>query len=168
MGDPILQTPRLDFHPFTSDDFELLAQLHADPDVQRYMGGVWSPADVRSNLNGFIQEQTQRGHSKWKVSLRDGTFVGRCGVAYWPPTGEMELGYGLMAAFRGTGIATEAARGVADWMFANTDVAHIIAFTRLENWPSRRVLERVGMVYQGDRDIDATTISALYRLDRPK
>jgi len=167
MTRPILQTERLVFHPFTIEDVDLLAELHSDPQVQQYMGGAMSPEALRAMLDGFIREQALRGHTKWKVSLHDGAFVGRCGVAHWPPTGDLELGYGLKPEFRGRGLATEAAAAVAGWMFGNTDASHIIAFTRPGNWSSRRVLERIGMAYQGDHDIGATTVSALYRMDRP-
>lgn len=167
MNDVILQTERLVFRPFTSDDFALLADLHSDPEVQRHLGGMWTPEVIRRRLDQYVAEQAGRGHSKWKTCLRDGTFVGRAGVSWWAPTGELELGYTLKRTFWGGGLATEAAAGVAAWTFANTPAGRIIGFTDLENLASQRVLEKIGMVRQPDADVGVGMVSAVYRLDRP-
>lgn len=167
MDQTVLETPRLVFRPFSADDFDLLATLHRDPEVGRYMGGVWTDQRIADALARFVAEQAERGHSKWAAFTRDGRFAGRAGVSFWPATGELELGYSLMPEFWGQGLATEAARAVADWTFGNTDVPHLIAFTHLENYGSQRVLERLGMVRQPDQDMGFEDgLSAVYRLER--
>ncbi|ACG79847.1 acetyltransferase, GNAT family [Phenylobacterium zucineum HLK1] len=166
MAEPILTTERLVFRPFAADDFGLLARLHQDAQVGRYFGGVWSDAQVAETLARFVAEQAARGHSKWAVFTRDGAFAGRAGVSFWPPTGELELGYALLPAFWGGGLATEAARAVAAWTFANTAATHVIGFTDLANRGSQRVLEKIGMVRQPDADL-GKGLSAVYRLERP-
>ena len=106
---PILQSERLIFHPFTADDYALLADLHSDPEVQRTLGGMWDDATIRARLDHFVQEQAERGHSKWKVFTREGDFIGRAGVSFFERTGELELGYTLARRFWGQGYASEAA-----------------------------------------------------------
>jgi len=159
---PILETDRLVFHPFTPDDLGLLLDLHGDPDVQRFM----SPGD-QALLDRLVREQADHGHSKWRVHLRDGTFIGRAGVSPYAPTGELELGYAFKAQARGQGYATEAARGVADWTFANTDRSHLIGFTDPANLASQRVLTRIGMTYLGLMPMKGLESAAVFRLDRP-
>jgi ribosomal-protein-alanine N-acetyltransferase len=163
----ILETRRLVFRPFTPSDLHLLAALHRNPEVGRYTGGTWSDAQIAHALARFVAEQAERGHSKWAAFTRDGLFVGRAGISLWPPTGEVELGYSLMPEHWGQGLATEAARAIADWSFVNTSVGHIIAFTHLENGGSQRVLERIGMTRQPDGDIGLGELSALFRMARP-
>lgn len=163
----ILQTRRLVFRPFTLADFPLLATLHRDPEVGRYMGGVWAEATIAETLEQFVAEHAERGHSKWAAFTQEGAFVGRAGISHWPATGELELGYSLMPEHWGQGLATEAARAVADWAFANTGAGHIIAFTHLENYGSQRVLDRIGMKRQPDRDIGLGEVSAVFRMTRP-
>lgn len=170
MAEPILITERLAFRPFTPDDFDLMARLHRDPEVGRYFGGVWSDEKVREAVSEFVAEQAERGHSKWLAFRRDGRFVGRAGVSFWEHTGELELGYALLPEAWGQGLATEAARGVADFVFRITSVDHLIGFTHLDNLGSQRVLEKIGMVRQPDTHIGAGEpgeLSAVYRLDRP-
>lgn len=166
MNDPILETERLVFHPFTADDFDLLADLHSDPEVQRYIGGMWSREEVQRRLDFYAGQQVALGYSKWKVFLRDGTFVGRAGVSFDHETGEPEVGYSFARAHWGQGLASEAAAGVVDWMWANTEVPELIAFAVVENAPSRRVLEKLGMAYEGDRILHGE-LCALYRMKRP-
>jgi RimJ/RimL family protein N-acetyltransferase len=164
---PVLETTRLVFRPFTAGDFDLLAELHRDPEVGRYMEGVWSDAKIAESLSRFAAEHAERGHSKWAAFTREGEFVGRAGVSLWPATGELELGYAFAHRFWGQGLATEAARAVADWTFANTDVAHLIAFTHPQNYGSQRVLERIGMKRLADRDMGFGELSAYFEMQRP-
>ena len=163
---PILETERLVFHPFTADDFDLLADLHSDPEVQRYIGGTWSREQVQERLDHYAGAQTVHGYSKWTAYLPDGTFVGRAGVSVDKTTGEPEVGYSFARAHWGQGLASEAARGVVDWMWAKTAVPELTAFAVVENAPSRRVLEKLGMIYEGDRVLHGE-LCALYRLTRP-
>jgi len=164
---PILTTARLTFRPFTRADGPLLAELHRDPEVGRYMGGVWSDERIAEALEAFIADQAQFGHAKWVANLHDGTFVGRAGISVWEPTGELELGYVLKPHYWGQGLATEAARAIAEWAFANTRVAHIIAFTDPQNFGSQRVLERIGMKRLADRDMGFDVPSAYFEMQRP-
>lgn len=162
---PILETERLVFHPFTADDFALLAELHADPQVQRYIGGAWTEATIRRRLDQYVGDQARLGYSKWKAFLRDGTFVGRAGVSLMPDSGEAEIGYSFARAAWGRGLASEAAQGVVDWMFARTGVPEIIGFAHVDNLASRRVLEKLGMAFEGERAF-AGLPNAFYRLKR--
>ena len=164
---PVLETARMVLRPFTEADFDLLAELHRDPEVGRYMGGVWDDAKIAAVLADFVAEHAQRGHSKWCVHTREGVFVGRAGVSLWRATGEIELGYAFRPEFWGQGLATEAARAVAEWAFANTDVAYLIAFTDPKNFGSQRVLERIGMTRLEDRDMGFDQPSAFFRMERP-
>lgn len=164
---PILVTPRMMFRPFTSEDRGLLAELHRDPEVGRYMGGVWSDDQIAEALDRFVREHAERGHSKWAVFTTGGEFVGRAGVSLWPATGELELGYAFRPHYWGQGLATEAARAIAHWTFANTAVEHIIAFTDPQNFGSQRVLERIGMVRLADRDMGFEIPSAYFEMKRP-
>jgi RimJ/RimL family protein N-acetyltransferase len=166
MSDVILETERLVFRPFTPQDFDLLLELHSDPQVQRYIGGMFGETGVRLRLDHYLRDQAERGHSKWKAYLRDGTFVGRAGVSWDAELGERELGYTFARPFWGQGLASEAAAAILDWMWANTDAPDIAAFAVIENRPSRRVLEKVGMVFEREA-VSHGDLCALYRIARP-
>ena len=163
---PILITERLVFRPFTPDDYGLLAQLHSDPQVQRYIGGMWGPEEVQARLDFYVAQQAELGWSKWKAHLKsDGSFVGRAGVSVDKLTGEPELGYSFARCAWGQGLASETAFGIVDWMWANTELAELTAFAVSDNLASRRVLEKVGMAFEGEADRHGDRC-AYYRLKR--
>lgn len=169
---PILETERLVFTPFTAEDLPLIVELHADPEVQRYFGGEWSAAEMQASLDRFVKNQAEFGMSKWKACLKDGTFVGRAGVGPHPPSKaeqpDRELGYAFKPAFWGKGLATEAARAIADWFFATTDHDHLVGFTHPANHASQAVLKKIGMRFVGFEDLGFNEPSAVYRMERPR
>jgi RimJ/RimL family protein N-acetyltransferase len=70
--------------------------------------------------------------------------------------------------------ATEAARAALRYGFDTLGLEHIIAITSVGNSRSRRVMTRLGMMYQPDEDFDHPRVPAdspirrhvLYRIDR--
>jgi RimJ/RimL family protein N-acetyltransferase len=167
MDRPILETKRLAFHAFTPNDVDLLADLHSDPEVQRYIGGMWPREEVQARVDLYVSDQARYGFSKWKAYLRDGTFVGRAGCSVDPDLGGIpELGYSFARAVWGQGLASEAAFGIVDFMFTRTDVPELAAFAVSENLASRRVLEKVGMIFEAERDRHGD-LCAYYRMKRP-
>lgn len=68
-----------------------------------------------------------------------------------PPANEgmVEIGYALAPAYRGKGLATEASKGLIDYAFAEPRVVEVRAHTLPERNASTRVLERVGMRFDG-------------------
>jgi RimJ/RimL family protein N-acetyltransferase len=145
MSDAVLATERLRFHPWEPEDFPLLAALHRDPSVQRFLDtreAAWDEAVLRAKFEGFRADQAAHGWSKFKVLDREGRFLGRAGFGRFEPTGELELGYSFMRPFWGRGYATEAAAALLDWIDRAAPVDHVIGFAvaehRASQWFSRR------------------------------
>ncbi len=162
-----LETPRLILHPFTLEDLDHLANLHADPEVNRYLlpTGRWSREIIITKLKRFIAHQETHGYSKLKVSLKDGTFIGRAGFEVWEETGETELGYSFKREYWNQGYATEAAQTLVQWIFETTELNHVIAFAAEDNVGSRKVLEKIGMTFTDVRFVKEIPF-AFYRLAR--
>ena len=80
-----------------------------------------------------------------------GTLTGMCGF-HAPPTpeGDVEVGYGLLPAARGRGYATEAARALVAYAFADPRVRRVVAETLPHLDASIRVMERAGFVPADD------------------
>ena len=96
------------------------------------------------------------------VHAGDGVLAGEGGFK-GPPDGsnEVEIGYALVPEYRGRGLATEAARGLVGWAFSHPGVAAVRAETLPDGHASIRVLEKVGMRFEG-----ATEEVLRWRLDR--
>jgi RimJ/RimL family protein N-acetyltransferase len=130
-------TERLRMRPFAPDDVEHLVALNADPEVMRYLtGGEALPRDaiVRDVLPSYI---APRGHIGW-FSLRP---------RVPGPADEAELGYRLIRAAWGRGLATEGASALIAKGFGELGLMRIFAETMAVNVASRRVLEKAGLTY---------------------
>jgi RimJ/RimL family protein N-acetyltransferase len=86
------------------------------------------------------------------VRREDGLAVGDAGF-HGPPgdDGEVEIGYALVPAARGSGLASEAIALLVGWARAQPGVRCVTARVDPGNEPSRRVLERQGFVRDGER-----------------
>jgi ribosomal-protein-alanine N-acetyltransferase len=60
-----------------------------------------------------------------------------------------EIGYGVIANFRGKGIGSRAIRQLAQKAFTESPVRKLIAFVHEDNLPSRKLLENVGFHQEG-------------------
>lgn len=85
-----------------------------------------------------------------------GALVGAIGLHHvaWGRTeadagGEAEMGYWCRSAFQGRGLVSEAAQGMVQWAFSALNMRRVVSRTDADNIPSRRVLERAGLVLQG-------------------
>jgi RimJ/RimL family protein N-acetyltransferase len=86
------------------------------------------------------------------VRREDGLAVGDAGF-HGPPSddGEVEIGYALVPAARGSGLASEAISLLVGWARGQPGVDRVIARVDPGNEPSRRVLERLGFERDGER-----------------
>ena len=79
------------------------------------------------------------------VRRADGLAVGDVGFHGPPgPDGDVELGYALVPAARGRGLAGESVSLLVDWALAQTGVTAVSARVDGGNPASLRVLERLG------------------------
>ncbi|WEK41657.1 MAG: GNAT family N-acetyltransferase [Candidatus Sphingomonas colombiensis] len=151
----ISTSPRLKFETWAADDFDDLFDLHSDPRVQTSYGPSpekWTKAGIRARLDGYIGEQRLLGLTKWKVSLLDGTFIGRAGWSPWGPQ-TLEIGYAFKPEFWNCGYGIEAARAVTTWAVTNRSNDRLVGFALTHNTASRHILERIGMSFVDYRDI---------------
>ena len=106
-----------------------------------------------------------------------GDFIGFVGLneprfeAHFTPA--VEIGWRLARGAWGHGYATEAARAVLAYAFDELQLDEVVSFTTVENWRSRRVMERIGMSYDPAGDFDHPNVTderirphVLYRLAR--
>jgi [ribosomal protein S5]-alanine N-acetyltransferase len=105
-------------------------------------GEGWPHADTLDGLRMAVEHGDPAG---WFVTL-EGVVIGDCGTHGQPDeAGDVEIGYGLAAPYRGRGYGTELVVGVSRWLLRQPGVHRVVARRVLiENTPSRRALERAG------------------------
>ena len=145
MTGPVLQTKRLTLRPLASEDFPRWAEMMADPQATKYLGGVQPAAVAWRGFMSMAGAWSLTGVSMFSVVERDtGRWLGRIGP--WTPHGwpGTEVGWGLHPDAQGKGYALEAATAAINYAFdvlGWTDVIHCID---PDNIPSQRLAERLG------------------------
>lgn len=162
----MLTSARLRFDAWRNADLPLLHALHSDPTVQTgYSAGpeAWTWAGIEERLRGYMAEQDIYGHTKWKLSLQNGTFVGRAGWSPWE--GHLEIGYAIQPVFQRRGFAQEAATALIGWGLHHHPHKDLVGFALIQNMASRHVLETAGMRFIDERMI-AGAMNAFFRYDQ--
>lgn len=153
---PILTTNRLILRPPIQEDFPAFADMMADGEHVRFIGGEQLRSIAWRTLATLAGSWSLLGFGMFSVIERDtGQWLGRIGP--WVPEGwpGNEVGWGLSRSATGKGYGVEAATAAIDWAFETlgwTDVIHIIA---PENLPSQALAIRLGSTNLGSTQMPA-------------
>jgi RimJ/RimL family protein N-acetyltransferase len=113
------------------------------------------PATLLPFLHQIAADESLLGPFYGYVIVRqsDGLAVGDVGFRGPPGAdGRVEIGYALVPAARGEGLATAAVRLLVDWATAKPEVDAVTARVELENEASQRLLGRLDFVGDGEHD----------------
>jgi RimJ/RimL family protein N-acetyltransferase len=154
----MIETERLLIRPWREGDREeYLASCNSEA-VTAHLGGPAKVEHIDAALARIARSQDEHGFSFWAVERKsDGRFLGYCGLKLTnlpgtPVEKDIEIGWRLREDAWGQGYASEAAEAVLAWAWANLSVERIVSFTIPANAPSRRVMERIGMIRRPDLD----------------
>ena len=149
---PPLVTERLLLRPKTPADVEPLARIRADPEYARYLSGhPRTRTEVEEAVARDMAHQAEHGFSLLTVELRDtGEVIGDAGLQHFESKGpDIEVGWRLGRLHWGHGYATEAGRAALDLAFGELGLERVIAVAHTRNAASIRVMEKLGMRYEG-------------------
>ena len=141
----VIETERLILRPPALADFEPWAEMMADEETARFIGGVQPPAMAWRGLMTMAGAWALAGVGMFSVIEKEtGRWIGRLGP--WQPHGwpGTEVGWGLSRAAWGKGYATEGATAAMDYAFDVLGWDEAIHMIDPGNAPSRRVAERLG------------------------
>jgi len=167
--DVIIETDRLLFRRFTEDDAPLLYELNLDPEVTLYTHDPMTRLEQAKQVleQVILPQYILYNHGRWAVHLKPGPeFIGWCGLKYIPERDEIDLGYRFMKKYWGKGYATEAAAASIQYGFNRLNLQKIIGRTLPGNVASIRVLEKCGMLYLGEEEIDGW-LHKTYQITNP-
>jgi RimJ/RimL family protein N-acetyltransferase len=155
-----LETARLVIRPLELSDADSWIAMVSDPEVRRFL-----PPGPPPTMETFQQAVESRhameraiGYAMWALDDRTrGTFIGQCGIrpakAMDETAGpEIDLAYHLLRGSWNKGYATEAATAVLAYGLGSIGLDSIMAVVVPENIGSWRVMEKVGMRYEGLAD----------------
>ena len=85
------------------------------------------------------------------IRTADRMIVGEIGCSIDGARGTGKVGYTVVQPCWGRGYATEALRALLDHVLAQPDIRRVVAETMVDHVASRRVMEKAGMTYCGQR-----------------
>lgn len=150
---PLLTTERLGLRPFNLGDAA---------EVQR-LAGAWEIADTTLNMphpyddglaeawiSGLSIAYAAGKEVVYAITLRpSGPLIGAIGLVLKKRHRRGELGYWIGVDYWNQGYATEAARAVLAYGFGQLGLNRIHAYHFTRNPASGRVMEKIGMRYEG-------------------
>ena len=149
----VLETERLSLRRMNLDDAAFMLRLVNEPSWLEFIGdkGVRSLEDARTYLrNGPMDLYARYGFGHYMVERKaDGVQVGTCGLIKRDTLQDVDIGFAFLPEHWGQGYALEAARAVLEHGFRDFGLQRIVAITSPHNVASGKLLERIGMTFQG-------------------
>lgn len=130
----------------TADHKEKLSKL-----LNANLSPTWPSEDTKDIASFYgqqlVSDPSLFGWGMWILIHKEKNMViGDVGFKGKPDErGSVEVGYGIVPAFRNQGHATDAAQLLIDWALESEEVSCIKAECLRENLPSIKVLQKLGM-----------------------
>ncbi|MCY8272724.1 GNAT family N-acetyltransferase [Bacillus sonorensis] len=147
----ILSTDRLMLRSMTRDDAGHLMEIFGNPTAMTYYPSTKDEKQTMDWIDWTLGNYERHGTGLWIVENKGtGEFLGQCGIVPQEVEGvsEMEIGYLFARRAWGNGYATEAAAACKRYGFEELNLQKLVSLTDINNLPSRKVAERIGMTLE--------------------
>ena len=181
MPAPALTTKRLLLRQWKEEDRSFFAQMNGDERIMHYFPSALSVEESNSLADRIQKELKEKEYGLWAVeAVGVASFVGFVGLHYQdfpaPFTPCIEIGWRLGFEYWGNGYAFEAAQKIIKYAFDVLKLPEIVSFTPVTNQRSRKLMEKLGMIYNPRDDFQHPKLTTnhplrshvLYRLKNPK
>jgi RimJ/RimL family protein N-acetyltransferase len=139
--------------PWGEGDLPLLEQLLGDPQMTTHLGGPESPEKIVERQARY--ERAESGIFKI-VDEATGEAVGS--VLYWERTWQgdevYEIGWSVLPAFQGRGIAAQATARAIELARAERKHRFLHAFPSVDNAPSNAICRKLGFELLGATEFE--------------
>ena len=146
----LLKTERLTIRHIVADDWKSIRDIWVDFNSSEYAQydtpHITEDANVQARIAKWAAANSGTEHMFFAICL-DETVIGY--IAFNIRENGYEIGYCFHSAYHGKGYATEALLRVLSFGFHELNLHRIEARYLENNLASRRVMERVGMTFEG-------------------
>ncbi len=146
-----LETERLRLRALRESDLQGMYELHSDALSKSVYRTGFERGDIWRRIATALGHWQLRGYGPWALEDKNsGAYVGACSL--WFPEGwhDVEVGYSIHPAFRGRGLAVEAAICVRNFGFSHYKFKRLVSYIQPSNLQSIRVAEKLGATVDGD------------------
>jgi len=150
---PTLVTTRLTLRPFRESDVDRVVELASDRRVAEMTQNIPHPylhEHAKTWIGSHAERFGQQQELVFAIEEREaGLLIGAIGLVFQSEHQSAELGYWIGVPYWGKGYCTEAARAVVDYGFLELGLHRVQARHFLKNPASGRVMQKIGMSYEG-------------------
>jgi len=146
----IIQTERLGLREWKESDHDPFAEMNAHPEVMHYFPFLMTKEQTDAYLERIYDHFKTYGYGVYAVDLlATKEFIGYIGFsrpsweAYFTPC--VEVGWRLTHKAWNKGYATEGALACLEFGFNSLGFDEIFSWTALDNIPSERVMQKIGL-----------------------
>lgn len=143
-----INTERLKIRNFAADDFRDVQEIIISKESSEYAVYDHQFPTSHDEVNKLTDRFVKNSGFLAVCLLSDNKVIGY--VCLHGEGKELDLGYCFNSAYEGSGYATEACIAVINYMFNTLHVEKLISSTALLNYPSCRLLERLGFSKTGE------------------
>lgn len=139
-------TDRFRFREYRPSDLDAVFEMFGDPVARQFYPQMSELDNCRRWIEWNLENYNTRGVGLWVLEdVVSGEFLGDCGLTYQPVEENqlLEVGYHLLASYRGRGLVTESSRKVVDFGFDRLDVPLICSIVHPDNQASIAVARRI-------------------------
>lgn len=147
-----IETEKLILRPIEMNDTERLNELCNDKAIASNNVRMPYPKTLE-DTKSFIEEYSAYDIKKgaiFSIILKEtNEIIGAIGLICEPEHERGEMGYWIGKDYWGKGYCSEAAKAVLDFGFKTLNLHRVFAWCMKENEASRKVLQKIGMQYEG-------------------
>ncbi len=159
------ESERLGFRLWKKCDIAPFAKLGRDVEGMRFFARAYSWSESYSKMCDHIVFLEEHGYGFWAVELKSARkFIGTIGFNY--PSMHifegLQMGWCLDRKYWNQGLATEGALAALEYLKNNFDTESVHSYTTAGNSQSRRVMQKLGMDFAGDFELD-NEVYVIYR-----
>jgi len=150
---PTLETERLILRKVTLEDIEDMYEYTSEEKVSKFV--TWnthkSLSDTKEFIRFILDKYKNKKIAPWGIEHKEnGKLIGTIDFLWWKPDHKVaEIGYVISKDYWGLGLTTEAGKEVVKFGFKNMDLVRVQAKCLIENTGSSRVMEKMGMSFEG-------------------
>ncbi len=167
-GEPweMLRTSRLLIRETTLEDVDIFYELYKDPEVTRYMEGLFeNPEDEKRYQRDYIEKvYGLMGFGVWTVvRLSDNAVIGRVGFSVRNGFDDVELGFLIGKEYQRQGYAFEACRAALDYGRDILGFDKVQTLVKKENAVSIHMCKKLGFEQVEEVDVEENIYGKEYK-----
>jgi RimJ/RimL family protein N-acetyltransferase len=139
--------------PWRAGNLALLEQLLGDPEMMHHLGGPESPEKIAERQARYEQPGSRQFRI---VDEETGAGVGWVGYweRHWLDEPVYEIGWSVLPAFQGRGIAGAATRTALEIARSEGERRYVHAYPSVDNGPSNGICRKVGFTLLGEHEFE--------------